>query len=56
MEANGGFEVGTPRVFNEMGKVLEIEGDLYGVGAISCDERCALEVSAGNFNVVKARK
>ena len=52
MEANGGFVVGTPRVFNERGKVLEIEGDLYGAGAISCDERCALKVSAGYFNVV----
>ena len=52
MEANGGFEVGTPRVVDEGGKVLEIEGDLYGAGAISCDKRCALKVSAGNFNVV----
>ena len=52
MEANGGFVVGTPRVFDERGEVLEIEGDLYGAGAISCDERCALEVSARYFNVV----
>ena len=52
MEANGGFEVGTPRVVDEGGKVLEIEGDLYGPGAISCDERCVLKVSTRYFNVV----
>ena len=52
MEANGGFVVGTPRVFDERGEVLEIEGDLYGAGAVSYDERCALKVSAGYFSVV----
>ena len=39
-------------MIDEGRKVLEVEGDLYGVGSISCDERCALKVSAGYFNVV----
>ena len=52
MEANCGFVVGTPRVFDERGKVLEVEGDLYGTGAVSCDEGRALKVPAGDFNVV----
>ena len=32
--------------------MLEVESDLYCVRAISGDERCALEVSAGDFNIV----
>ncbi len=52
MEANSGFIAGTTGVFNERGQVLEVESDLYGVRAVSGDERCALEVSAGDFNIV----
>ena len=32
--------------------MLEVESDLYCTGPISSDERCALEVPAGDFNVV----
>ena len=52
MEAEGGFEVGAPRVVNEGGKVLEVECDLYGPRTISCNKRCALKVPTGNFDVV----
>ena len=52
VEGEGWLMVGTSFMIDEGRKVLEIKGDLYGVGAISCDKRCALEVSAGNFNVV----
>ena len=52
MAANGGFVVGTPRVFDKRGKVLKVKGDLYGTGAVSCDEGRALKVPAGDFNVV----
>ena len=31
---------------------MEVESDLYGIRAVSSDERCALEVPAGDFNVV----
>ena len=31
---------------------MEVESDLYGIRAVSSDERCALEVSAGDFNIV----
>ena len=52
VEGESWLMVGTSFMIDEGRKVLEIKGDLYGVGAISCDERCALEVSAGNFNVM----
>ena len=52
VEANGGFVVGTPGVFNEKGKVLEVESDLHGTGAVSCGEGRALKVPTGNFDVV----
>ena len=52
MEANSGFVVGTPRVFNEGGEVLEVEGDLNGTGAVLCGEGRTLKVPTGNFDVV----
>ena len=32
--------------------MLEVESDLYRVRPVSSDERCALEVSTGDFNIV----
>ena len=52
MEAHGGFIAGTPGVFDERGKVLEVESDLCGARAVSRDEGRPLEVPAGDFNVV----
>ena len=52
MEANSGFIAGTTGVFDERGQVLEVESDLYCIRPVSSDERCALEVPAGDFNVV----
>ena len=52
MEVYSGFIAGTTGVFNERGQALEVESDLYCIRPVSSDERGALEVPAGDFNVL----